>query len=84
MKTRLMGFARNSKRRARTQARRLRALLRQYAADPVRNYQLRSEAAALARSVSYYLRDWESVGRVILTDRGERRQVFLPHGSEIS
>lgn len=79
MKTRLWGFALNSKRRASTQARRLRAILRQYAADPVRNYRLHSEAAALARSVSYYLRDWECVGRVILTEDGERRQVFLPY-----
>jgi hypothetical protein len=80
MKTRLMGFARQSQRRARTQARRLGAILKQYDADPVRNFSLRGEAAALARRVSGNWRQSEVIDRVILTDRGERRQVFLNHG----
>jgi hypothetical protein len=78
MKTILMGYARQARRRARTQARRLGAILRQYQADPEHNYWLRSEAAALARRASASLRQSEVFGRVILTDRGERRQVFVP------
>lgn len=78
MKTSLMGSARRNQRRARTQGRRLAAILKQYQADPA-NYSLRSEAAALARRVSVRLRQAEAVDRVILTDRGDRRQVFVPH-----
>jgi hypothetical protein len=79
MKTSLMGFARRDQRRARTQSRRLVAILRQYKADPASNYSLRSEAAALARRISGRLRQAEAVDRMILTDRGERRQVSVPH-----
>lgn len=78
MKTVMMGFARQAGRRARTQARRLGAILRQYQEDPERYDWRRSEAAALARRVSANLRQSEAFGRVILTDRGERRQLFLP------
>jgi hypothetical protein len=77
MKTVMMGVAIRAQRRARTQARRLGAILREYQADPEGNYWRRSEAAALARKVSAAWREAETVARVILTDRGERRQVFL-------
>lgn len=77
MKSKLMYFARLSRKRARTQARRLGILMKQYRSDPVRNYRTHSEAAGLARSVSYYLRQAETAGRIILTVEGERRQVFL-------
>jgi hypothetical protein len=74
-----MGFARRDQRRARTQARRLVAILKKYHADPASHYSLRSEAAALARRVSVRIRRAEVIDRVILTDRGERRQVFVPY-----
>lgn len=79
MKTTLMGFARRDQRRARTLARRLVAIIKQYQADPASNFSLRSEAAALAHRVSGRLRQAEVVDRMILTDRGERRQMFVPH-----
>lgn len=77
MKSKLMFFARLSRKRARTQARRLNLLMKHYRSDPVRNFQTHSEAAGLARSVSYYLRQAEVAGRIILTEDGDRRQVFL-------
>lgn len=83
MKTVMMGFARQASRRARTQARRLDAILREYQADPEANYWRRSEAAGLARRVSAAWRQSELVGRVILSDRGERRQIFLSRRNHI-
>jgi hypothetical protein len=83
MKTVMMGFAIRAQRRARTQARRLGAILRQYQADPEENYSRRSDAAGLARRVSAAWRQSETVARVILTDRGERRQVFLSRPNHI-
>lgn len=77
MKTVMMGLAIRAQKRARTQARRLGSILRQYQADPEGNYALRSDAAGLARRVSAAWRQSETVAGVILTDRGERRQVFL-------
>ena len=38
MKSKLMFFARLSRKRARTQARRLNVLMKQYRSDPVRNF----------------------------------------------
>ncbi|WP_156895474.1 hypothetical protein [Massilia putida] len=78
MKTRMMGQALQANKRARTQARRLGAIVKQYQDDPERNYWRHSEAVSLARKVSANWRTFETVGRVILTDRGDRRQVFLP------
>jgi hypothetical protein len=78
MKTRMMGHALQANRRARTQARRLGAIFKEYQDDPERNYWRHSEAVSLARRVSANWRQFETVGRVILTDRGDRRQVFLP------
>ena len=40
-------------------------------------FNLHSEASALAAKVSYFLREAETGGRIILTDDGKRRQVFL-------
>jgi hypothetical protein len=77
MKSKLMFFVRLSRKRARTQARRLSALMKRYRSDPVCNFRTHSEAASLARSVSYYLREAEMAGRIILTVDGDRRQVFL-------
>jgi hypothetical protein len=77
MKSKLMFFARLSRKRARTQARRLNVLMKQYRSDPVRNFRTHSEAAGLARSASYYLRQAEIAGRIILTVDGKRRQLFL-------
>lgn len=77
MKSKLMFFARLSRKRARAKARRLGILLKQYRSDPVHYFRVHSEAAGLARSVSYYLRQAEIAGRIILTKEGERRQVFL-------
>lgn len=77
-KTVLVGFARQASRRARTQARRLGVILREYQADPEGKYWRRSDASSLAHRVSAAWRRSEIVGRVVLTDRGERRQVFLP------
>jgi hypothetical protein len=77
MKSVMMGIAIRAERRARTQARRLGAILRQYQSDPEENFSRRSEAASLARRVSAAWRQSETIARVILTDRGERRQFFL-------
>lgn len=70
MGAKLMGFARQDQRRARTQNRRLVAMLRQYHADPEDRFPLRSEAAILARRISVRIRQAEEIERVILTDRG--------------
>jgi plasmid stabilization system protein ParE len=78
MKTQFQSFARQSGKRARTKARRLAAMLRVYQRDPVGNYSLRSESVHLARSVSYYLRQAELVGRIILNIEGDTRPAFLP------
>lgn len=80
MKSKLMFFVRLSRKRARTQARRLYVLMKQYRSDPVRNFRMHSEAAGLAISASYYLRQAEIAGRIILTVDGERRQLFLVDG----
>lgn len=77
MKSKLMFFARQSSKRARTQAQGLRRLMKRFSSDPVRNFKTWSEAASLARRVSYHLRQAETAGRIILTAEGERRQVFL-------
>ena len=88
MKSKRVFIARMSRKRARTQARRLGVLIKQYRNDPVRNFCTHSEASSLARRVSYYLRQAEMAGRIILTVDGNRRQVFLidkdkqaPHGN---
>lgn len=80
MRSKLKFFALQSQKRARTQARRLAALVRKYQRDPSRNYGTRSEAAALAMKISYYIRQAEMAGRVILTEDGQRRQFFLLDG----
>lgn len=77
MKSKLRFFANQSSKRARTTARRLTRILRQYKRDPIRNFRMHSEAAALAAKVSYFLREAEAGGRIILTEDGKRRQVFL-------
>lgn len=80
MKSKLMFFARLSRKRARTQARRLNVLMKQYRSNPVRNFRTHSEAADLAKKTSYYLRQSEIAGRIIFTFDGERRQLFLVDG----
>ena len=77
MKSKLVFIARLSRKRARTQARRLGVLMKQYRNDPVRNFCMHSEASSLARRVLYYLRQAEMARRIILTVDGDRRQVFL-------
>lgn len=77
MKSKLHFFAKQNTKRARTTARRLARILREFKNDPVRNFRLHSEAAALAAKVSYFLREAETGGRIILTEDGKRRQVFL-------
>lgn len=77
MKSKMHFFANQSSKRARTTARRLARILREFSDDPVRNCRLHSEAATLAEKFSYFLREAEAGGRIILTDEGERRQVFL-------
>jgi hypothetical protein len=71
-------YAQQDRKRARSAGKRLGALVRKYMRDPEENFSVRSEAAALAVKASYYLRKAETAaGRVILTDHGERRQVFI-------
>jgi hypothetical protein len=77
MKSKIKYFAHQDKKRAHSTGKRLGALLRKYLRDPDENFSVRSEAAALAVKASYYLRRAEVAGRVILTDHGERRQVFI-------
>lgn len=77
MKSKMHFFARQSSKRARTTARRLSRIVRKFSNDPVRHFNLHSEAAAMAAKVSYFLREAEMGGRIILTDDGKRRQVFL-------
>jgi hypothetical protein len=77
MKSKMRFFSLQNTKRARATAKRLTAILREYKRDPVRNFRMGSEAAALAMKVSYYLRQSETAGRIILTEDGKRRQVFL-------
>jgi hypothetical protein len=77
MKSKMHFFANQSSKRARTTARRLTRILRELGNDPFRHFNLHSEASALAAKVSYFLREAETGGRIILTDDGKRRQVFL-------
>jgi hypothetical protein len=78
MGAKLMGFARRDQRRARTQARRLVAMLRQYRADPEANFSLRSEAVTLARRISIRVHLAEETELVILPERDERRLLSVP------
>lgn len=76
MKSELQSFARTSGKRARVKARRLAVMLRLYQSDPVRNFGLRSESANLAKSVAYYLRQAELVGRIIISlEEGQRQSI---------
>lgn len=77
MESKLIFLSQQSRKRARSTARRLAAILKRYRLDPDADAGMRSEAAALAVRASYYIREAETAGRVILTDHGERRQVFL-------
>lgn len=81
MTSKIKFFSQQHKKRARSTAKRLAAMMKQYGRDPDENFGTRSEAAALAVKVSYYLREAEAAGRIILTDHGERRQVFLSTSS---
>lgn len=81
MKSKIKFFSQQHKKRARSTAKRLAAMMKKYLSDPDDNFGVRSEAAALAVKVSYYLREAEAAGRIILTDHGERRQVFLSTSS---
>ncbi|GJJ05648.1 hypothetical protein RugamoR64_61860 [Duganella rhizosphaerae] len=74
-------FSHQHKKRARATAKRLAAMMKKYNRDPDANFGIKSEAAALATRASYYLRQAEANGRIILTDHGERRQVFLSPSS---
>lgn len=77
MTSKMKYFSHQNKKRARSTAKRLAALMKKFHRDPDANYGVKSEAAALAVKTSYYLRQAEANGRIILTDHGERRQVFL-------
>lgn len=69
MKSRIHFFIVLNDRRARAQARRLARLQRAYESDPEDNFNLRSEAANLAQSVSYHVRQTELAGRRVLGSR---------------
>lgn len=77
MDSKLMFVSQQNRKRARSTARRLIAVLKKYQRDPDSNASMHGEAAALAVRASYYLREAETAGRIILTDHGERRQIFL-------
>lgn len=77
MESKLIFLSQQSRKRARSTAKRLAAVLKKYQRDPDADAGMRSEAAALAVRASYFIREAEAAGRVILTDHGERRQVFL-------
>jgi hypothetical protein len=77
MDSKLMFVSQQNRKRARSTARRLLAVLKKYQRDPDSNVGMRGEAAGLAVRASYYLREAETAGRIILTDHGERRQIFL-------
>lgn len=77
MESKLFLLSKQNRKRARSTAKRLAAVLKKYQRDPDADAGMRSEAAALAVRASYYLREAEAAGRIILTDHGERRQVFL-------
>jgi hypothetical protein len=80
MGAKLMGFARQDQRRARTQTRRLVTMLRQYNADPEDKFPLRSEAAILARRISVRIHQAEEIERAILTGRGAWRLALQATG----
>lgn len=77
-------FANQSTKRARTTAKRLTHILREFRNDPVGNFRLHSEAAALAEKVSYFIRQAEESGRIILTEDGKRRQVVLVDNEKVN
>jgi hypothetical protein len=77
MKSQMRCFANQNTKRARATARRLTRILRDLKSNPSRNFRLYSEAATLAEKVSYFLRESETGGRIILTEDGQRRQFFL-------
>ena len=77
MKSQMRCFANQNTKRARATARRLTRILRDLKRNPSRNFRLYSEAATLAEKVSYFLRESETGGRIILTEDGHRRQFFL-------
>lgn len=77
MTSKVKFFSQQHKKRARSTAKRLSAMLKKYRKNPDDNFSLLSEAAGLAVKVSYYLRESETAGRIILTESGARRQVFL-------
>lgn len=81
MTSKIKFYAQQDRKRARSTGKRLAALMRKYLRDPAENFSVRSEAAALAVKASYYLRQAEAAGRIILTDDGERRQVYINAGS---
>jgi hypothetical protein len=78
MGAKLMGFARQDQRRARTQARRLATLLKQYHADPEDNFWMRSEAVTLAHRISVRVRLAKEIERVIRPERDEPSLVLVP------
>jgi hypothetical protein len=86
MITKLTFLSRQSGKRARSAGRRLSALLREYRRDPDTNFSVHSEAAALAVRASYYLRQAEAAGRIILTCSDLHfklaRPAFLPIRSQ--
>lgn len=84
MTSKIKFFSQQHKKRARSTAKRLAAIMKKNSRDPDDNFGARSDAAALAVRVSYYLREAEAGGRIILTDHGERRQVFLGTSSSSS
>jgi hypothetical protein len=77
MKSQMRCFANQNTKRARATARRLTRILRDLKSNPSRNFRLYSEAATLAEKVSYFLRESETGGRIILTEDEQRRQFFL-------
>jgi hypothetical protein len=77
MDSKLMFVSQQNTKRARSTARHLLVVLKKYQRDPDSNAGMRGEAAGLAVRASYYLREAETAGRIILTDHGERRQIFL-------
>ena len=84
MTSKIKFFSQQHKKRARSTAKRLKAMMKKYRRDPADNFGVLSEAAALAVKASYYLREAETAGRIILTDHGERRQVFFEQHARLT
>ena len=74
MKEKLQSLARRNGQLAKVKAGRLAIILKMYHANQRGGHWLRSEAAHLAKSVSYHLRQADLIGRFIAKSEGKNRQ----------